>query len=415
MVKLGEALLHLARARPAAEDLLGALAVHASRADREVVCHASAWDVTYDDDLRIKMCIEPTEEDLITIHHELGHDYYFHVLLQAPGPLPGRAPTTASTRASATRSRSRVTPGVPEEARACSTQVPNNDKGAHQPPDEDGARQGRLPAVRPAHRPVALGRVLRQDAAADDYNEAWWELRTEVPGRRARRWRAPRRTSIRARSTTCPANVPYTRYFLARIYQFQFHRALCKAAGHKGPLARVLHLREQGGRARSSRPCWQLGASKPWPEALAGDHRRDADGRHRACSSTSRPLRDVARRSRTRASSAAGDAALTRPRDGKSAPATRAAGAPPSRDAGARCRGPGRDRGRARPRASPLPSRHRCPGGPCPSSSRASPRPGVERSLVAPPTRSFTSPLISSILPLIWSLFMCSPPCRPQT
>ena len=44
-------------------------------ADREVVCHASAWDVTYDDDLRIKMCIEPKEEDLFGIHHELGHDY----------------------------------------------------------------------------------------------------------------------------------------------------------------------------------------------------------------------------------------------------------------------------------------------------------------------------------------------------
>ena len=44
--------------------------------DREVVCHASAWDVDFVDDLRIKMCIEITDEDFTTIHHELGHNFY---------------------------------------------------------------------------------------------------------------------------------------------------------------------------------------------------------------------------------------------------------------------------------------------------------------------------------------------------
>ena len=72
--------------------------------DREVVCHASAWDMATSDDLRIKMCIEPTEEDLVTIHHELGHDFYFISYAQQPYPLPATAPTTASTRPSATRS-----------------------------------------------------------------------------------------------------------------------------------------------------------------------------------------------------------------------------------------------------------------------------------------------------------------------
>jgi peptidyl-dipeptidase A len=72
--------------------------------DREVVCHASAWDVTFNNDLRIKMCIEPTEEDLITIHHELGHNYYFNEYFKLP-ILFQQGPTTASTRASATRSR----------------------------------------------------------------------------------------------------------------------------------------------------------------------------------------------------------------------------------------------------------------------------------------------------------------------
>ena len=44
--------------------------------DRDVVCHASAWDIDSEDDVRIKMCIEPTEEDFNTIHHELGHNFY---------------------------------------------------------------------------------------------------------------------------------------------------------------------------------------------------------------------------------------------------------------------------------------------------------------------------------------------------
>ena len=52
--------------------------------DRDVVCHASAWDVTFNNDLRIKMCIEPNHEDLITIHHELGHDYYFQAYHKLP-------------------------------------------------------------------------------------------------------------------------------------------------------------------------------------------------------------------------------------------------------------------------------------------------------------------------------------------
>src|SRR4029077_3795739 len=44
--------------------------------DRDVVCHASAWDVDFVDDVRIKMCTEPTAEDFTTIHHELGHNFY---------------------------------------------------------------------------------------------------------------------------------------------------------------------------------------------------------------------------------------------------------------------------------------------------------------------------------------------------
>ena len=75
--------------------------------DREVVCHASAWNINNVDDLRFKMCIDQTAEDFTTIHHELGHDFYSARLRAASRPSSATAPTTASTRRSATRSRSR--------------------------------------------------------------------------------------------------------------------------------------------------------------------------------------------------------------------------------------------------------------------------------------------------------------------
>ena len=44
--------------------------------DRDVVCHASAWDIDNFDDLRVKMCIQIRDVDFVTIHHELGHNIY---------------------------------------------------------------------------------------------------------------------------------------------------------------------------------------------------------------------------------------------------------------------------------------------------------------------------------------------------
>ena len=69
---------------------------------KDALCHASAWDLTFNNDLRIKMCIIKNQEDLITIHHELGHNYYFNNYYTLPGSISG-ARTTASTRRSATR------------------------------------------------------------------------------------------------------------------------------------------------------------------------------------------------------------------------------------------------------------------------------------------------------------------------
>ena len=53
-------------------------------ADREVVCHASAWDIDNKDDVRIKMCIQIKDEDFVTIHHELGHNFYQRAYMEQP-------------------------------------------------------------------------------------------------------------------------------------------------------------------------------------------------------------------------------------------------------------------------------------------------------------------------------------------
>ncbi len=152
-------LLHLARPRPAARRRSGSARCSRKPRDREVVCHATAWDVTYDNDLRIKMCIKPTEEDLITIHHELGHDYYFHYYYKLPmlfqqGANDGFHEAIGDTLALS------VTPEYLKKLGLLDT-VPEEREGADQRADEVRAREGRVPPVRPAHRPVALGRVRR--------------------------------------------------------------------------------------------------------------------------------------------------------------------------------------------------------------------------------------------------------------
>ena len=45
--------------------------------DKEMVCHASAWDFCNGKDVRIKQCTFVNMEDLITVHHEMGHVQYF--------------------------------------------------------------------------------------------------------------------------------------------------------------------------------------------------------------------------------------------------------------------------------------------------------------------------------------------------
>jgi len=242
--------------------------------DREVVCHASAWDVSWDNDLRIKMCIEPTEEDLITIHHELGHDYYFHYYTKLPilfqqGANDGFHEGIGDTLALS------VTPAYLKNL-GLIDQLPQGDKGRIN-------FQMKMALDKVAFLPFGLlidkwrWDVFSGKTPKDKYDEAWWALRQKYQGVAAPIPRTESDFDPGAKYHV-PASTPYIRYFLARIYQFQFHRALCKAAGHTGSLdtCSIYGNKEAGDRLRAM---LALGQSKPWPEALAvlsGERRADA-------------------------------------------------------------------------------------------------------------------------------------------
>src|SRR5215472_157828 len=242
--------------------------------DREVVCHASAWDPSYADDLRIKMCIKVREEDLITIHHELGHDYYFHAYHTLP-VLYQNGANDGFHEAIGDALTLSITPGYYKQL-GLLTAVPKTDRGLiNQQMKSALDKVAFLPFGKMIDQwrwDVFVGKVTPAN-----YNAAWWQLRRSYQGVDSPIPRSEEDFDPGAKYHI-PANVPYTRYFLARILQFQFHRGRCQAAGHHGPL----HECSIYGNKEAGKKLWamlQLGASKPWPEALAaltGERELDA-------------------------------------------------------------------------------------------------------------------------------------------
>ena len=232
--------------------------------DREVVCHASAWDVSYSDDLRIKMCIRPTEEDLVTIHHELGHNYYYHYYHKLPILLQQGANDGFHEGIGDTLALS-VTPEYLKNL-GLIDKVPSSDKA-----EINFLMKRALGSI--AFLP--FGKLIDQwrwdvfsgKTPPGDYNKAWWALRRKYQGIVPAVERTEADFDPGAKYHV-PANVPYIRYFLARIYQFQFHRALCKAAGQTGSLHKcsIYGSKEAGAKMKA---LLEMGASKPWPEAMA--------------------------------------------------------------------------------------------------------------------------------------------------
>jgi peptidyl-dipeptidase A len=242
-------------------------------ADRDVICHASAWDVDSKEDLRIKMCIQITEEDFRTIHHELGHNFYQRAYENQP-PLFQSSANDGFHEAVGDTIALSVTPDYLKKLGLIDT-VPASSG------DVDYLLQQALEKV--AFLPFGLlvdkwrWEVFSGQIKPDEYNKAWWELRRKYQGVEPPVQRSEADFDPAAKYHVA-GNVPYMRYFLARILQFQFHRALCREAGYAGPLNRCSIYGNKAAGERLNKML-AMGASKPWPEALeamTGDKQLDA-------------------------------------------------------------------------------------------------------------------------------------------
>ncbi len=241
--------------------------------DREVVCHASAWDVDNADDLRIKMCIEITGEDFATIHHELGHNFYQRAYNRQPMLFRDSANDGFHEAVGDTISLS-VTPEYLVKL-GFIKQAPDSSK------DIGLLLTRALDKI--AFLPFGLmidqwrWKVFSGEVPPEKYNQAWRELRQKYQGIAAPVARTEEDFDPGAKYHV-PANVPYTRYFLADVLQFQFHRALAQAAGCKEPLHRCsIYENQEAGRRLIS--MLEMGASWPWQDALeslTGQRQMDA-------------------------------------------------------------------------------------------------------------------------------------------
>jgi peptidyl-dipeptidase A len=241
--------------------------------DRDVVCHASAWDVDNDLDLRIKMCIEITGEDFVVIHHELGHNFYQRAYRKQPYLFRNGA-NDGFHEAIGDAIALSVTPEY-------LVKVELLDKGPGSEGDIGLLLSRALEKV--AFLPFGLlidqwrWKVFSGEVKPAEYDKAWWDLRLKYQGIAPPVPRSEADFDPGAKYHV-PANVPYTRYFLAHILQFQFHRALCRAAGVTGPLhlCSVYDDKEAGRRLAKM---LEMGQSRPWPDALqalTGERRMDA-------------------------------------------------------------------------------------------------------------------------------------------
>jgi peptidyl-dipeptidase A len=241
--------------------------------DREVVCHASAWDVDEKDDLRIKMCIKVNAEDFKTIHHELGHNYYQRAYnkdnyFYRSGANDGFHEAVGDTIALSITPEYLQKIGLLENV-----------------PDASGdlalLMKRALEGI--AFLPFGLmvdqwrWQVFAGQAGPEGYNELWWQLREKYQGVKAPNERPADAFDAGAKYHV-PGNTPYTRYFLARILQFQFHRSLCEIAGDEGPIHRCsIYGNKQAGQRLNA--MLEMGRSNPWPdelEALTGQREMDA-------------------------------------------------------------------------------------------------------------------------------------------
>jgi peptidyl-dipeptidase A len=241
--------------------------------DRDVVCHASAWDVDFDQDLRVKMCIDVTAEYFSTIHHELGHNFYQREYRGQPYLFRDSANDGFHEAIGDTIALSITPPYLVKLGFIDHAPDPSKDLGL--------LMQKALEKI--AFLPFGLlidqwrWKVFSGEITPEQYNQAWWALRLKYQGVAPPTQRSEEDFDPGAKYHVA-ANVPYTRYFLADILQFQFHRALAKTAGCTEPLNRcsIYDNKEAGARLAKM---LAMGQSRPWPdalEALTGQRQMDA-------------------------------------------------------------------------------------------------------------------------------------------
>ena len=231
--------------------------------DRDVQCHASAWHMDGKDDVRIKMCIRPTLEELRTIYHELGHVYYYLWYKDQPYMFQAGAHDGFHEAVGDTVNLS-MTPaylasiGLVPAAETSREAVIN--------------QQMKMALEKIAFLP--FGKVIDEwrwkvfsgEVTPGNYNRTWWELREKYQGVAPPVARTEADFDPGAKYHV-PGNVPYTRYFLSFVLQFQFQKALCEAAGFKGPLAECsIYGNEEAGRKFGA--MLAKGASQPWQDTL---------------------------------------------------------------------------------------------------------------------------------------------------
>ena len=241
---------------------------------REVVCHASAWDLDNEEDIRIKMCTQVNADDFYTVHHELGHNYYQRAYKDQPFLFKNGANDGFHEAIGDFVGLSATTPTYLQQIGLLDT-VPGE--------DEDIPFLLKTALDKIAFLPFGLmvdrwrWDVFSGETGPAEYNDAWSAAMLKYqglvpPGPR------PENAFDPGAKYHIPGNTPYTRYFLAHIYQFQFHRAACEQAGWTGPLHRcsIYGNKEVGERFNAM---MEMGQSRPWPEAMqafTGQRENDA-------------------------------------------------------------------------------------------------------------------------------------------
>ena len=241
--------------------------------DRDVVCHASAWDIDWKSDLRLKMCIKINDDDFVTVHHELGHNFYQRAYNKQP-PLFAQGANDGFHEGIGDAIALSATPAYLVKIGLLDKVPQGNDPVPY--------LMG-LALDKVAFLPFGLfvdqwrWKVFAGQITPANYNKAWWDLKLKYQGVVPPSPRSEADFDPGAKYHVA-ANTPYSRYFLAAILQFQFHRALCKEAGFTGPLYQCSIYGSEKAGAKFAKML-EMGASQPWPDelaALSGERAMDA-------------------------------------------------------------------------------------------------------------------------------------------